>query len=220
MEIVYERDGVLTSMRFDATLREQHETAAIVSEHRVESSGGPTDFTDYRRPGRWQLTAEVFITDTPVREVDDATRASNVVVSYDLTSRALASGASERADARYSEVKVGGSAQVHAFPGAATRVRDVLERLRQLDEENTIVSVTGRDHVYPRLWITSISYPRTAEGSARVRIVFAEVHTASTSVGADPRDLRARRPRNRGDQSPEQESTPQRESIWHQLAGL
>lgn len=64
MEIVFEDKGVLRTLRFDATIKEEHTQAAVVTQHPVERG---IAVTDHIRPERLTLRAEVHISNTPVK---------------------------------------------------------------------------------------------------------------------------------------------------------
>lgn len=61
--ISYETNGVTSVIFFDATMSENHEGTAEVTEHEVERGA---DLADHVRPQRAQLSLEVMITNTPI----------------------------------------------------------------------------------------------------------------------------------------------------------
>lgn len=64
MEISYLAGGALVTIEFDATVREQHTSSAVVTEHNVEK--GP-NVSDHVRPELDRITLDAHVTNTPIR---------------------------------------------------------------------------------------------------------------------------------------------------------
>lgn len=204
MKIIYEENSELREIEFDATVSEKHEHIAEITVHPVES------FTDHVRAMPVRLSAEVHVSNTPIR---GATKQLRLTTE---TSR-LAVGALPFKKARWENQKAEVNANTVQFDEPEDRVASVDRTLRELLSRGAELTVVTSMGTYESMVISSVGTPRDVKSNA---VVFAlemqQIFVASTSTvdAPEPLEPRARRRQDAGAQSPQEEPL---QSAWSRL---
>lgn len=174
---------------FDATLREGHESANVVTEHAVELG---SNVADHVRPELARFSCDVYVTNTPLTlNPTNTDGATGSFASNDITVKekgglpigipgvgaALAGSGVLDQDVTYSPV-------VLLFSAEFDRVSSVYRELEQLRASATIVTITTRFRQYDNMLIEHLSAPRNADDGEAVtftidakQVLFAETQT-------------------------------------------
>jgi hypothetical protein len=195
--LVYENGPTVQLVEFDATIRELHAGTATATEH-DEEEGGPV--TDHVRAERARYTAEVVVSNKPIRAVGGHVGVQAPIdVSY-LQNQRVSSVAVTMLDvpphgpvptirgeptvkpANYAQTPVPLTVNVLQFPTPFDRVRDVHAELERLRISGTRLYIAGHLKDYDSMVITSVSAPFTAEGSIRLTLELQQIRVASLVV--------------------------------------
>lgn len=173
MILSYTSGGNITFIMFDATIREEDQTAATVSEYHVEKG---SDVADNVRPELDTVTMDVCVTDTPIAVPTSNTdgvsggvapKQLNVAQRLDLPISIPGVGAALRGAGSLDRI-VTQSVQVLQFNGELHRVRSVHEDLRKLVKDATLVNLQSPRRTYTDFLITRVTAPYSAaDGSSR-----------------------------------------------------
>lgn len=226
--------GQVRIIAFDATLRDQHEGAADVSFHPLDTNAL---VTDHVRASPRALTLDVEVTNTPLVPFDDPNKSTSQLEG-DESSRLFTSFASVsggkgawvplvgtiKSNVSFSPASVDKTStpfKVRTYQYATTfdRVKDVWEALDTLRDQGIAVQVVTRLHTYEEMVISRLSAPHGIEDAIVFGIDLVEIRRAeSTTIQVDPpvSERRAEKPKVAGNQ-PTYEPTPSQESVAYNL---
>lgn len=207
MEISFQTDaGETVSITVDATLAEQHEDAALVTERAVET-GAPV--SDHVRAEPARIRIEAHVTNTPVRAPETLLDGATLdFQSHELEARVY------NGPLLPVPVSIGRGAatiSISALLLSASqpfdRVRAVYEALLKLQQTGTVVRVITSLREYDDMVLRNISVPRSADDGSAITITFdaQQVRFANTEIVdvPEPSESRGRPTVNRGRQETE-----------------
>lgn len=177
VEVSYSAGGSLISIAFDATIREQHISTSIVTEHPVEKGA---NVSDHVRPELDKLSVDVFVTNTPIHlPTTNMAGVGGRVSPLDLTVPvknqlpiAVPGVGAILAGAGVLDSTITQRVQVLQFDSEFDRVRDIYDALRTLEESATLVSVFTSLREYDNMIIKSLSAPRTVQDGNAITFTF------------------------------------------------
>lgn len=218
MEILYVVNNEFRTVFVDATIRETHRASALITEHPVAEGA---DITDHIRPENPGLTAEVHITNTPIRSPNvDGAVGSARAVDLEYTSPRLSEGAkgdSEAEPAEYEDSTFNNRANVLQFDGEFDRVQTVFDVLVELMNTGTRLTIVTSMREYDDMVIADIEAPRDAASrhALTITLEFRHIRTVATEVvnAPEPLESRAERNRRRGNQDAEDEESGEASSL-------
>lgn len=202
MRLLFTEDSEFQEIVFDATLKEAPSHTSTVTRHPVTRGIKVTDHV-ITEPDA--LAVEVFVTNTPIRNVN-ADGAQGQITSFKLetTGRAQRSGAvvsetGEAKEAQYEETTNAFAAQVLAFSTPFDRVKAVYAALDMHRKKATLFTIETKYRVYESFVIALLEAPReSATGDALTFTVnFEEVRQVEVQYVDTPEPLETRAERNR-----------------------
>jgi hypothetical protein len=229
-----DKSGKLQTLDFDATLRELHTGTAQATEHPVESGA---DITDHVRPDRARLSADLFVTNTPIGKVAASLGGANIPLQLEGTTRVMTSSAKVSGGGSF-PIRVPGmrtaaapisvtpavredksyvvSGNVLQFPVRFDRVTDVWATLDGLRRSSSLVQVLSSLRTYDNMAISSLSTPVTVDDAVTIAVEFTEIFVAeSQTIDAPlPKEKRATKVKPQGPKAT-YELEPQQESRAH-----
>lgn len=218
MEFIYTRNGEITALVFDAVIEALHEATAQATDHRVARG---VDITDHITHAPERLSAQVFVTNTPILAIGSAQGSVSSLaldVGGVLDFRRYAKAPKQPAQLETTPRKA--AVSVLQFTDPPDRVREVLDLLHTLKEEGTIFTIVTSHREYPAMLLLGISDAKTAKtgDAAQIDLTFRQVRFAdSATVAAEPLETRAEREQARGGQDTE-EAEGREASLWFQLS--
>lgn len=228
--------GQMRIIFFDATLRDQHEGAADVSFHPLDTNAL---VTDHVRASPRALSLEVEVTNTPLVPFEgsggtetqlNGSRSSRLFTSFASVSGgkgAFVPGAGPiRGNVTFNPATLDASGQPASlrtiqYPTAFDRVKDVWEALDTLRAQGIAVQVVTRLHTYEEMVISRLSAPHGIEDSIVFGIDLVEIRRAeSVTIQVDPpvSERRAEKAKTAGNQ-PTYEPTESKESVARSVRG-
>lgn len=220
MQILYERDGNLLFVDFDATVKELHASSAIATEHYVEDG---VALTDHVRPERDRLSAEAHVTNTPIRTIsgaeDGAVSAFQVTTQatgFDRLAKVKRNGQVDQATRESSDNDF--NANVLQWPSEFDRVTDVYTVLRDLMVEGIELTILTSLRQYDSMVLVDMGAPRDGGDNSNAimfSLEFVEVRKAQTETvdSPEPLETRAERRRRRGAQATEEPEAEEDRSL-------
>lgn len=189
-------------LEFDAVTTESHSWTSDTTQHAVESGAA---ISDHKVPNPDVLSITAVVTNTPLEAPPASGYDDNGVTFADLLQSEAA------------------GTQVVTFGADFDRVADVVNSMKRLVEEPTVVTITTDKWTYEQMSITSVSIPRTgADGgdSFIFEVQAISIRVANTQLvdSPEPREPRGRRRRNTGAQ--ESQTSPNGNLIAESLSGL
>lgn len=187
-------------MGFDAVLSSTLDTSTTVTEYPVESGA---NVSDHARMNASKVMLEVFVTNTPMTDIDPLTQKTRGAVNSVVLDIPKAPGPKNLYTLLAAGVSAifGGSpeptkALVLTFDNAFLATQDTLSLLTQLQREARLIQVVTRDWYQENLVIESISAPRNPEdgGAARISITLKEVRIVETEIAQIPLEPRLKKP--------------------------
>jgi hypothetical protein len=208
---------VVDAIDFDVTISEQHEFSATATKHPVEAGAAVSDHVS---PDPDAFSCEVMVSDTPIQiaaTLMDGVTAASESVSLDLAAiRKLTDVAYIKGDkaveSKSQESAQSVSVNVLRFSSEFSRVQRTYDRLRQLRDEATFVTVITRMREYSDMVLTSYSTTKTAKdgSAATITLKFEHIRVASSeTVALPPPRSRARRDAGQLPVTPPDASTTQ-----------
>ena len=172
IQLSWSLNGQNTTVQFDASISENHQASAYVSEHQVEQ--GP-NITDHIRPLPMTLSIQAFVTNTPI---------SGTI----LGPTSSTAGAVQGASLQNGPLLIFPSPQTLQFSAQFNRVSDVYEALLVAQSGGALIQVTTSLKTYQNFAITSISAPRDADHGNAVQfsIDLKQILTVSVTNVAAP----------------------------------
>lgn len=175
-------DGQEQTLTFDATVRDAHVSAALVTEHPVERA---SNISDHVRSELDRVSLEVVVSDTPIvaptDHNDGVTGSTQGVVAGDA------------------------KAQVLVFTGGMNRARSVYEELLELMGAGTRVNLFTSLREYEGMVLKLVSPVRQADSGsslvATIELVQFNVVDSQIVAAPEPRQPRARPGANSGQQN-------------------
>ena len=191
MIISYLAGNSLVSIEIDATIREEHQGTTTITQHNVETGAA---VSDHARPEQRKVTADIVITNTPIRvpttntdgvsgefsatDVDVATRVdlplvlpgigvAEAIAGNDVLNRTIAT-----------------SVTVLNFDGPMNRVLSVYNELELLRTSSTVVQLDTALQQYTNMVLQSVTAPRSAGDGSSITfsIVFGEIRFVDSKV--------------------------------------
>lgn len=220
MIVSYLAGGSLVTIEFDATMREGHESHTTVTEYHVERGANPAD---HARPENDKFTADVCVTNTPIRvpatnrngvnggfsSVDLHTETipnfPRVLPGVGLAASFLPRGSDTTA------VEVLNFNSTDAF--RMDRVQVIYNELHRLETESVLVNISTPLREYSDMLLRQLTAPRSAADGSSMTFSFtaAAVRFVDSEIVAVKADVTAKK--QKGPQ-PAKETTPQdKESV-------
>jgi hypothetical protein len=197
MDILWEEEGQLKVVVFDATLRYVMTSSASVTSHPVERGQA---VTDHIRSEPLAFSADVFVTNHPIVSVGQD-GATGSVQRLDLTGqrRDFLKGAQGKTAAKYEVKEVTASAQVLQFPDSFDRILTIWETLSRFCNEGILVTLVNHLGDFDNVAITRVTAPREARGSVTFTIEGRQIKLVDSEiVEVEPLETRAERARRLG----------------------
>lgn len=221
MVILYEENGELNAVVFDATLRYTPTASAMVTEHPVE---GGADITDHTRIEADRLSADCFVSTKPVYSPNfDGADGSIQSVELEGAERSLTRGANvgngSVKPATYESKTQRATARVLQFSEPFDRLGDVHATLKRLLANAIECTIdTGTLGVWDRMALTSVSAPKEAQGSVTFTIEAKQLRFVdSETVEVEPLETRAERELRLGSRGTEEAESEEDISLAAQL---
>lgn len=209
MEILYEEQGELKAVVFDATIRYAPTVSISVTEHPVERGAA---VTDHARAENDFFMADALVTNKPIRsppfDYDGMDGARNKLdltgQRRDMTRPAKVASATSVRNAEYETKQVNESAQVLQFtdpPDRIVAVRETLSRIAKAGIECTFVTSIGD---FDNMLLTKVTAPKEKGGKVTFTIEARQViFVDSEIVEVGALETRAERERRLGARDPE-----------------
>lgn len=181
--------GQATSITFDATPEQVHDSDADVTEDPVES-GAP--ISDHVKPLPRKVSLSIVVSNTPIAQPPDQMNGvTGSVAPLDLGK--------------------GVTANVLQWSGTFDRVKTVHEELERLKDTGTLVTIVTSLRDYPNMVLKSISARRSAEigDSLEANLQFVQVRIANTTTAPAPATPRATRRGGNGAQAAQAQAAGQ-----------
>jgi hypothetical protein len=222
-----EFDG--TSLYFDAVLTEQSEHTASVVEHTVESGA---DISDHVRDGNDRITLEVFVSNTPIEDVNGWYGGSVQGVALDVPSSkklpAPTPGALLNAAVAAATDLIAGKkaykASVLKFPSKFNAPKDVLTQLEAWKKGAVLGKVILPWKTVENVVITRVAANRTAAtgDAATFTIDLQQIRLVETKLVTSPvpTEIRGKVAISKGKQPTTEKTTSEgKKSILRKLLG-
>jgi hypothetical protein len=210
MDILFEEEGELKVVFFDATIRYVYTASSSITEHPVERGAA---LTDHSRPEVERISADVYVTDTPVVS-PNYDGANGTFQNIDLSAnrrdmtRGAKGGAGQPQEATYETKSVSTKARVLKFSEPFDRLVTVRETLMRIKDNALECSVITSEGDFDPMLIASITAPKESAGRIQFTVDLKKVTFADSEiVEVEPLETRAERERRlgaRGGETPEE----------------
>jgi hypothetical protein len=202
MDILYEEEGELNAITFDATLRVLITHSATVTDHPVERGAS---ISDHSRPSPDTITAECFVTTHPIQapaiQAPAGLTASVRALSIKAKERTLTKGAQGNGPeaAEYQVKRVDKQAQTLQFSEAFDRLLSVRESLARLNANGLECLLVTSLGDFEQVLVTRVTAPKETAGKVVFTVDFKRVtFVDSEVVPVEPLETRAERERRLG----------------------
>lgn len=224
MEISYTKGNTLVIMSFDATIREEHEATAAVTEFPVEKGA---NVSDHKRPELAKLSGEVFVTNSPITvpksNLDGATgetRGQELVIpvkrslpiAVPVVGALLAgAGALDSFDTI--------NPLLLQFDGDFNRVNSIWKQFQDLVESDQLITITTSVRSYENMALKRVTLPITADDGDGGSFQFeaSEIRFVETKVITVPKDKRGETKKAKGPKSPDGAASDNKSLLWKLL---
>lgn len=181
-------DGSGQVVFFDLVMSEGHEATADVTEHPVETG---SNIADHVRPNPEILNLELYVTNTPVTELDGRGLVQYQSFDVPVWEPPLETTPGSVYRKLRGLIPLGQPRQVTiralTFPDVFNRILEVHKVLKELWAKGVDVTVlTALGTNVQNMVMTSVSAPRTEKGGATFNLSLKQVKTVSSATVAAP----------------------------------